>query len=86
MNSAFALMDPIAGLLGSWAADISVGSILLRILLSLFLGAVIGWERSNKRHSAGLRTFMVEKLYKPEIWYVMLKRPFEKLVRLVGKF
>jgi HAD superfamily phosphatase (TIGR01668 family) len=35
---------------------------------------------------AGLRTFMVEKLYKPEIWYVMLKRPFEKLVRLVGKF
>ena len=35
---------------------------------------------------AGLRTFMVEKLYKHEIWYVMLKRPFEKLVRLVGKF
>ena len=35
---------------------------------------------------AGLRTFMVEKLYKPEIWYVMLKRPFEKIVRLIGKF
>ncbi len=35
---------------------------------------------------AGVRTFMVEKLHKPEIWYVMLKRPFEKLVRLIGRF
>ena len=35
---------------------------------------------------AGVRTFMVEKLYKKEIWYVLLKRPFEKLVRLFGKF
>ena len=35
---------------------------------------------------AGLRTFMVEKLYKKEIWYVLLKRPFEKLIRLIGKF
>ena len=35
---------------------------------------------------AGLRTFMVEKLYKKEIWYVLLKRPFEKIVRIIGKF
>ena len=35
---------------------------------------------------AGVRTFMVEKLHKKEIWYVLLKRPFEKLVRLIGKF
>ena len=35
---------------------------------------------------AGVRTFMVEKLHKKEIWYVQLKRPFEKLVRLIGKF
>lgn len=35
---------------------------------------------------SGVRTFMVEKLHKQEIWYVFLKRPFEKLVRLVGKF
>ena len=51
--------DPIAQLLGSWASDITIGSILLRLLLSLTLGAIIGWERSNKRHSAGLRTFML---------------------------
>lgn len=35
---------------------------------------------------SGVRTFMVEKLYKSEIWYVLLKRPFEKLVRVVGNF
>ncbi|MBR3248394.1 MAG: YqeG family HAD IIIA-type phosphatase [Clostridiales bacterium] len=35
---------------------------------------------------AGVRTFMVEKLHKPEIWYVMLKRPFEMIVRFFGKF
>ena len=76
MNSAFALKDPIAGLLGSWAADITVGSILLRILLSLFLGAVIGWERSNKRHSAGLRTFMLAFLVRsPQSLTVMYLLP-----------
>jgi len=35
---------------------------------------------------SGVRTFMVEKLHKQEIWYVLLKRPFEKLVRIIGKF
>ena len=35
---------------------------------------------------SGVRTFMVEKLHKSEIWYFLLKRPFEKLVRVVGKF
>ncbi len=54
-----AFTDPIAELLGPWAADITIGSIVLRLLLSLTLGAIIGWERSNKRHSAGLRTFML---------------------------
>ena len=59
MNTAFVVNDPIAGLLGNWAAGISAGSVLLRILLTMLLGAVIGWERSSKRHSAGLRTFML---------------------------
>ena len=53
------MTDPLAGLLGQWAADITVGSVLLRIFLSLLMGAFIGWERSSKRHSAGLRTFML---------------------------
>ena len=51
--------DPIAGLLGPWASSVTLWTVLLRIFLSLLLGAIIGWERSNKRHSAGLRTFML---------------------------
>ena len=51
--------DPLADLLGVWSSEITAGTILLRLFLSLLLGAVIGWERSNKRHSAGLRTFML---------------------------
>lgn len=51
--------DPIADWLGPWASDVTAVTILLRIFFSLLLGAVIGWERSNKRHSAGLRTFML---------------------------
>ena len=54
--------DPIARLLGSWSTVLGPGSILQRILLSLILAAVIGWERSSKRHSAGLRTFMLVSL------------------------
>ena len=35
---------------------------------------------------AGVRTFMVEKLCRKEIWYVVLKRIPEKLVRLIARF
>ena len=59
VTSITVLKDPIAGLLGTWASDVSAPTVLLRLFLSLLLGAVIGWERSNKRHSAGLRTFML---------------------------
>ena len=51
--------DPIASLLGSWAAEITLPSILLRVALSFLFAAVVGWERANKRHSAGLRTFIL---------------------------
>lgn len=35
---------------------------------------------------AGCRSFLVEKYQKHEIWYVAIKRPLEKLVRLIAKF
>ena len=54
--------DAIASLLGPWSSGIGAGSILFRVLLSLALSAVIGCERSSKRHSAGLRTFIVVSL------------------------
>ena len=53
------IYDPIAELLGAWATEIGVGSIALRVLLSVLLAAVIGWERSSKRHAAGLRTLIL---------------------------
>ena len=53
------LHDPIAALLGSWAAEINVWSALLRIALAILCSAIIGCECATKRHAAGLRTFML---------------------------
>ena len=54
--------DPIAHFLGEWSVSLNLYSIFLRLAVSLLLGAVIGWERSSKRHSAGLRTFIMVSL------------------------
>lgn len=51
--------DNIAFFLGSWASSITLASIVFRIFVSVFFSALIGWERSVKRHSAGLRTFII---------------------------
>ena len=51
--------DWIVTLLGAWSAELGLGAILLRLALSMGLAAVIGCERSSKRHSAGLRTFIL---------------------------
>ena len=55
-------IDPLAKLLGKWAENLTVWSILLRIILTIVLSFVIGYERSRKRHSAGLRTFILISL------------------------
>lgn len=55
-------MDPIATRLGAWSVEIGAASVIFRILLSVALAAVIGCERSSKRHSAGLRTFILVSL------------------------
>jgi putative Mg2+ transporter-C (MgtC) family protein len=52
-------MDIIGNLLGAWAEEINIWSVLFRIAVSLLFAAIIGCERSSKRHSAGLRTFIV---------------------------
>ena len=54
--------DCIASILGTWAAELNNCSVLLRIVLSVLLSAIIGFERSVKRHSAGLRTFIIVSL------------------------
>ena len=53
------LTDPIARCLGSWSIGLSTASILFRIGISFVFAAVIGCERANKRHAAGLRTFIL---------------------------
>ncbi len=53
------MYDPIAELLGAWSKELDIGSVILRVALSVILAAVIGWERSSKRHAAGLRTFIL---------------------------
>lgn len=52
-------IDPIANWLGTWASTLSFGSVALRLILAVALAAIIGCERSIKRHSAGLRTFIL---------------------------
>lgn len=54
--------DPIVKLLGEWSGQLSLGSMLLRPLIAIFLGALLGCERATKRHAAGLRTFMLVSL------------------------
>ncbi len=54
--------DPIVKLLGEWAGQLTLGSMLLRPLIAIFLGALLGCERATKRHAAGLRTFMLVSL------------------------
>lgn len=56
------ITDPIGELLGGWAADVNAESIILRFIISVVVGAIIGCERSSKRHAAGLRTFMLVSL------------------------
>ncbi len=56
------ITDPIAHLLGSWSVELNVYSLILRVALTLLLSAILGCERSSKRHAAGLRTFMVVSL------------------------
>lgn len=51
--------DPVAIFLGSWSSGMNLYSVVFRICISVLLAAIIGCERSSKRHSAGLRTFIL---------------------------
>ena len=54
--------DPIGQMLGHWATSLTFGAVLLRVFVSLVFAAIIGCERATKRHSAGVRTFMLVTL------------------------
>lgn len=50
--------DPVCRLLGL-SEELGGGSIAARIVTAMLFSAIIGCERSGKRHAAGLRTFMM---------------------------
>lgn len=56
------MTDPISQLLGEWAGRLNVYSLALRLVLSMVLAAILGCDRAKKRHSAGLRTFVLVSL------------------------
>ena len=51
--------DFIARALGVWSTEFNVYSVCFRLMLVIIFASIIGWERSSKRHSAGLRTFII---------------------------
>ncbi len=51
--------DAIAKLLGEWSEGTGAGAIALKIGLAVLFSVIIGCERATKRHTAGLRTFMI---------------------------
>ena len=53
------IIDPLAIAMGEWSSSITLGSIFFRLGVTFIFSIIIGCERSSKRHSAGLRTFMI---------------------------
>lgn len=51
--------DPISSIFGAWSMELNIYSVVLRIVFVVVLASVIGCERASKRHSAGLRTFVL---------------------------
>lgn len=54
--------DLIANHLGPWSETLNLYAILFRLALTFAFALIIGWERSRKLHSAGLRTFILTML------------------------
>lgn len=51
-------VDPIVSFFKwDWLQELSVGSILFRLVLAIVFSGLIGVQRAQKRHAAGLRTY-----------------------------
>ena len=51
--------DPLGKLTNGWLSQLNVWTILIRIALCFIFASALGIERANKRHTAGLRTFIL---------------------------
>ena len=53
-------VDPITDFVGGWLSDVTnIWTILIRIFLATLFAGSIGFERTRKRHAAGLRTYIL---------------------------
>ena len=59
----FVAIDPLNQLSQGWLNEFNIWTILIRVILALIIGTVLGIERSRKRHTAGLRTFILVSLF-----------------------
>lgn len=56
----YSSVDPITDVLGPWLNDVTnIWTILIRIFLATLCAGSIGFERTRKRHAAGLRTYIL---------------------------
>ena len=54
------LIDPIIKLTGlTWLDDINIWSILIRLVIAVLIGGIIGLERAFKHRAAGFRTYIL---------------------------
>ena len=59
----FIAIDPINQLTSGWLGEFNIGTIIIRLVLAFLIGALFGFERSRKRHTAGFRTFTFVALF-----------------------
>ena len=62
MNHLFMIVDPITKLITGGKELGFLWQVLIRVILSISLASILGIERANKRHAAGLRTFIIASL------------------------
>ena len=55
--------DPIDILTQGFLHEFNIWTILIRLSLAFLIGALFGFERSRKRHTAGFRTFIFVSLF-----------------------
>ena len=59
----FSAMDPLNKLTDGWLGEFNIWTIIIRLALAFLIGALFGFERSRKRHTAGFRTFTFVSLF-----------------------
>lgn len=54
------IVDPIVKQFHwDWMAELTIGSIILRLLLSVICGGILGVDRAKKHQAAGFRTYII---------------------------